>query len=101
MRDRASLRSPRAADADRKAIFPLVCDMEEPLNRARALTQALQLMGFGLRGIHDDTGPSLLAIAEAIASQLDTAKNAWRRIAAATGAQAGRSKPRKRGARTS
>jgi hypothetical protein len=81
---RRPCRAPKA-DAERKAIFLLACEMEEPLDSALAFAQALDLMGLGLRSIRDDHGLPLLAIAGTITEQLHAAKTAWRKIVVATG----------------
>ncbi len=66
----------------RRHIFSLACDMEEPLDQALAFARTLDLMGFGLNNIADDHGPSFVAIAEALADRLTTAKKTWRQIMA-------------------
>lgn len=68
----------------RRRVFKLGCDLEEPLDLALAFTRALDLMGYGLNGIGDDHGSSLLAVAEALTGQITTAKKTWRRLLAAS-----------------
>jgi hypothetical protein len=69
-----------AADEWRRQIFTLVSDLEDPRDQALAFAHAFALMGFGLRNVGDDYGPSFLAIAEAMTGQLTAAKSTWRQI---------------------
>ncbi|MGD0866948.1 MAG: hypothetical protein ABSA49_15475 [Rhizomicrobium sp.] len=93
-------RAPKA-DAERKAIFLLACEMEEPLDSALAFAQALDLMGMGLRNIRDDHGLPLLAVAGTITEQLRAAKTAWRKIIVATGGRSARESTPQNAARRS
>lgn len=78
----------------RHRVFTLGCELEEPLDQALALARVLDLMGFGLRAIHNDHGPALLAIAEALTSQLSTAKETWRQIMATSSRAPARRRPK-------
>jgi hypothetical protein len=93
-------RAPKA-DAERKTIFLLACEMEEPLDAALAFAEALDLMGMGLQSIRDDHGLPLLAVAGAIAAQLHAAKTAWHKIVAATGGRRTRKNASQNAARRS
>lgn len=68
-------------EISRRRLFLLACEMEEPLNAALGLAQALTLMGYGLRSIADDHGTALLVISQTMVSQLEIAKKNWRLIA--------------------
>lgn len=68
-------------------MFLLVNAMEEPLNRAIAYGEALELIGFGLNRIGDDHGQAVLAIAEAITADLAAVQKTWRQIMANSSAR--------------
>ena len=70
----------------RQRLFVLAGEMEEPLAQARALADALDLMGLGLRHVSDDHGAALLAIAEVLSRELKTAQTLWRKVLAACAA---------------
>lgn len=78
---RSSKRHPDVEES-RRRLFLLACEMEEPLNAAFGLAQALALIGFGLRSIADDHGSALLVISQTMVSQLEIAKKNWRLIVA-------------------
>lgn len=64
--------------------FLLASDMEEPLNHAISYGDALMLMGYGLSRIDADHGRAVIAIAEAITTDLAAVQNSWRQIMAAS-----------------
>ena len=92
---RASGKHSRTPDvkAMRRAIFVLASEMEEPLDQAMAFTGALDLMGFGLRGVNYDFGRSFLAVVETLTYQLEAAKTAWRRGIEATADESNKREP--------
>ena len=59
-----------------------VVALEYPLNQAFALTQALMLVGLGMRAIDIDHGQAVIALAEALSSELTTARSQWRQAIA-------------------
>ena len=69
---------PSPAEELCRRIFSFACDLEEPLDQTLAFARALDLMGFGLRSIHNDHGPAFLTIAEALTDWLKTARKTWR-----------------------
>jgi hypothetical protein len=61
-------------------LFEVVSEMEEPLKAATDLTQALLLIGFGLESVGDkDASQPVLAVAEALSEQINTARETWKR----------------------
>jgi hypothetical protein len=64
----------------RKKVIGLAFAMEEPLNDAINLVQALRLIGHGLAADHDDAGRPIAALAWAATDQLDELKRGWQGI---------------------
>ena len=82
---RTQTKNPRKAVAvppREKALLVLVAAMEEPLDRAIAYGAALALMGYGLNRIGDDHGDAILATAETLLRDLETAKSLWQKALA-------------------
>lgn len=64
----------------RRHIFALASDLEEPLEQALAFAHTLNLMGCGLHNMDDDLASAFVAVAEALTGELSAAKKTWRQI---------------------
>jgi hypothetical protein len=76
-RRRAPVKRPHARKTARRAGFPLILGIEEPLTDAINYVQAMYLMGFGLISHHEAGGDALVALADATRQRLEAVKETW------------------------
>jgi hypothetical protein len=73
-------RTPQRAAKSLAKMQGLALDMEEPLNEAEDLAQALRFIGFGLEAHDDDAGGPVAALAWSAVERLSALKEIWRKM---------------------